>query len=48
MDRQTTATIVGTIAGTILLPACLISPALVLGCATVMTVCIPFMDRDRP
>ena len=45
MDRQTTATIVGTVAGTILLPACLISPALVLGCAAVMTVCIPFMDR---
>jgi len=45
MNRQVTATIVGTAAGTILLPACLISPVLVLGCAAVMTVCIPFMDR---
>jgi hypothetical protein len=45
MDRQTTAIITGGIAGTLLLPACFVSPILVLGCAAVMTVCLPFMDR---
>jgi hypothetical protein len=45
MDRQTTAIITGGIAGTLLLPACFVSPILVLSCATVMTVCLPFMNR---
>lgn len=43
--NQTTAIIIGGTAGTLMLPACLFSPILVLGCATVMTVCLPFMDR---
>lgn len=43
--NQTTATIIAGTAGTLLLPACLVSPILVLGCAAVMTVCIPFMNR---
>jgi hypothetical protein len=45
MTRGNAAIIVGGIAGIILLPACMISPILVLGCATVMTVSIPFMDH---
>jgi hypothetical protein len=43
--NQTAAIIIGGTAATLLLPACFISPALVLGCATVMTVCLPFMRR---
>lgn len=45
MDRQLLATITGGLAGTMVLPACLISPVLVLGCASVMAVCIPAMAR---
>lgn len=45
MTKGQTAIIIGGTAGIILLPACLISPALVLGCAAVMGVTIPFMDH---
>jgi hypothetical protein len=44
MDRQTVAVITGGLAGILLLPACFVSPILVLGCATIMTVSLPFMD----
>ena len=45
MTKGQSAIIIGGIAGTIMLPACMFSPILVLGCATVMTVCLPFMDH---
>jgi hypothetical protein len=46
MDRQTAAIITGGIAGTLLLPACFVSPILVLGCAAVMCASLPFMIRS--
>lgn len=41
--NQSTAIVLGGLAGTLMLPACFISPALVLGCAGVMFVALPFM-----
>ena len=46
MDRQMVAIVTGGIAGIVILPACAISPVLVLGCAAVMAVSIPFMERN--
>lgn len=43
--KGSTAIIIGGIAGTLLLPACFVSPALVLGCAAVMGATMPFMDH---
>lgn len=43
--RQLIALNVGGFAGAAILPACLISPWLVLGCAGVMMICLPIMGR---
>jgi hypothetical protein len=46
MDRQTAAIITGGLAGALMLPACFVSPFLVLGCAAVLGTSLPFMTRN--
>jgi hypothetical protein len=43
--NHTAATIVGGISGTLLLPACLVSPVAVLTLAGIMIACLPSMHK---